>query len=474
MRSFLIGLLIAGAAGCGPTDPGTGEPPVEPEVWQNVAPELILASPGKMAVGEDLVLLGEDFIEAAKGSLILRLRGKYTDDQGTVYPVDLQLEPTRVNGSKLRWRLWPNIVFHPNGNQLGYFLGEVSVVNVGHDGSQKASNAYPTKIEIKPSLIPMFAQPRSSGCQPVVAETLGRAPFTFAVEAVGLRQGTPEEPLTFRWNFMAEQWEIEFYQQFNGLFEDPADANKVPSGSIQLEERVTSGRMSVISDSAEASFMVKVKEFFVGSGGVKSLKTRDVSIGNDYLASVAIAVIDGSGKTASVVIPISIFKAAVLHYDGNQQLAERLPPELVSDCLPGGLYGTNVNYREDSSRTVSRSYRLNFTGNAGINMGLPSDPFALNATLSAGFGVDVDSTISSTQSKSTDISAQVLPGEFAASYRQVSKYYRVGKLVSRNICGQKLEVADVTLTDYVFAFDLARGLTCPPASNLPPAQKVLD
>jgi hypothetical protein len=56
------------------------------------------------------------------------------------------------------------------------------------------------------------------------------------------------------------------------------------------------------------------------------------------------------------------------------------------------------------------------------------------------------------------------------SYRQLERLERRVDVIYHNACGQSGAVGEAELTNWNFAFDVAQGKTCPPPSNLPPAE----
>ena len=472
-----------------PTAPGPhvpSRPGGEPETWDNPVPELHVVSPDRLSVGQEVTILGNNFVPARHGAVTLRFVGNFFDEAGQSYPVDRQVRPKWINKTKLSWKLWPDVVFHPSGDQLGTFIGEVSVTNALKDGTQQVSPARSTKITIGPSLLPRYVQPAEGGCNSLVSSTLEGVGFAFAVEAIGFRPATKDEPLTFRWTFQFGQWDVSFrrYDFFDPEWFSP-DSVLPKEGAIMLEEEVTEGASSVMSEQRDRHWLVKAGSDALklgssllgmgdamGSASVKSLKTEEIpEDGNNFIANVNVAVTDAAGKTANLAIPITVHRVADLHYDSNQQIAERFEPVRVSDCIPGGDIGRNATYREDKSESRSRSMTFQYNANLGVNLGLPSNPFALGLNFSAGFGVDVNATISTSRSKSLDLSGQILPGIYGMFYRQTTKVYRVGKLFGRDKCGLEVDLGEAILTDWVFTPELATSSACPPPSALPRAQK---
>lgn len=469
MMRILTPLILVFAVSCGPGPVGSGgETPETPEVWENVKPTVYVASPGELAVGQSMTVLGQDFLEPSEGQQLLIVRGSYFDDQGAQHAVDLQVTPRHVNKTKLTWKMWPNIVFHPTGDRLGYFLGEVRVINVGKDGSQKTSDPYSVRIDVAPSLIARIVRPSTGSCQAVVDGTLEKVGMAFTVEAIGLRAGSVDAPLSFHWHFLAKHWKLSF-----GYNTTNPDANfEKETDSYSLQDTVTSGNVSVVTDGGDKFFLLKAGSDLLGDSSLKELRTQELKGEGDTMeASVNVSAVDASGKMANLAIPVEVSRSAILHYAGQSKVVERMPAVMVSECIPGGNIGRNVTYREDKSETRSRSVAFNYNANAALTLGLPSNPFALGANLSAGFGVDVNGSVSTTETQALDISSQILPGIYATFYRQTSKVERLGQLVGRNRCGQSIDLGEVKLTDWIFTPDLAQG-ACTPPTNLPPAGKV--
>lgn len=477
-RSFwlLATLALAGCLGGDDLGPG-GQLPEDPgkEAWQNVTPRLTVASPGVLSVGDNLVLLGKDFIPTERGQALVVLKGTYFDDAGTASPVDLEGKAMREGKrtDKLAWRLWPSILFHPTGDRLGYFVGDVRVVNQANDGSQLVSDPLPVKITVGPSLLPRLIRPTNSSCQSVVSQTIEDTPFAFVVEAIGLRAATQDNPLTFYWTFLAEHWHV----AMNYGTGDPVGANLPKTGAFQLEDVVTSGRVSTVQDGGNRNFLLKVGSDLLGDSRLKELRTAKVPAeGNSFFANVNVAVVDASGKSARLAVPLDVSRLADLHYDGSVRIAERYPATPVSDCIPAtGTMPAQVTYSEDKAESHVRSMGFNFNASAGLNVApIPQNPWALGINFSAGFGTEVGATVSSSNSKGLNISGQIMPGNYGVFYRQTTKLYRIGKIVGRNKCGQTVDLGEAILTDWLFTPELATGPKCIPQSRLPKAEKFLD
>ena len=442
--------------------------PPKDNAWQNRTPSILMATPNSLAVGEKLVVLGQNFIDTKHGYLLLVLKGTYYDSSNNAQVVDLQKKANVVNTGKATWTMYPNIVFDRTGDHIGRFIGSVAVVNMGNDGTRKYSARLPIKVQVKPSIILRVARPSNSNCQPIVAKTIENTGFSFNAEVVGLRAGTKDAPLKFYWTFLAEQWKVSYSY-------GTMDPNTVfpKQGAFVVEDRVTSGRSSVVMDGGSRNFLIQVGSDMLGSASLKTLKTMAVpTMGNNYSATVNVVAVDASNKQALLQIPVNVARKASMTYDGIVKIRERFHPKPVTDCIPGGDIGRQVTYSEDKGETKARSMSFNYNANLAVNISpIPSNPFALGINFSAGFGVDVNASTSSSTSIGKSLSGQILPSEYGMFYRQTTKVERVGTIMIRNHCGAEASPGKAILTDWLWTPDLATGPTCPPKTMLPKAER---
>lgn len=474
IKFLLLTFGLTAVMACGGEEPLVPEEQ-PPQTYESKAPTLHVVSPGELKVGESLVILGQDFIDPLEGYSLIAFRGTYFDDKGERHPVDLKHKANFVNSGKLSWKLWPYIVFHPKGDRLGYFLGTVEVINTGADGIEKASTRLQTRIDIRPSLIPREVRPANASCQPVVSGTNEDTPFGFRVEAVGLREGTQDAPLTFYWGFMAEQWQV---SMTHGAMDPSSVFPK--QGGFMLEDQVTEGSQSSVSGNEKKTLVGRIWDDSMGSlfngsvgemlgyGKLVMLRTGKISSeASSFLTMVSVKAVDASGKSTALTIPVTVSRIATMEYDGIPKVVERFAPVLVSDCIPGGDIGRNVTYTEDKAETRVRSMSFQYNANMGVNFApYPAVPFALGINFSLGFGVDTSATLSSSHSSGLNMSGQVLPGQYGVFYRQTSKLNRVGRLIANGLCGQTGDLGYAVLTDWMFTPELATGPTCIPPSNL--------
>ena len=470
----VAGVLLMVAAACGgPEEDLTLPPAATPPAWVNVKPSLLMTSPSSLAVGDTLSVYGKDFVNQAHGTVVIRFKGTFYDANGSTSAVDYQAKAKLENSGKITWNMWPNVVFSRTGDKLGRFVGSLTVLNQGNDGSLKYSDALPVGLNIKPSIIPRVARPMNSGCASVVSHTLENQAMAFTMEAIGIRAATKDNPLTFYWTFRAEQWKVAF-DYGTGMNPDSVFPKQ---GFFVIEDRITSGRVSTISDGGPKNFLLKVGSDLWGSTRLKELKTGKIpSAGNNMPISANVLVVDATNnKQVRVTLDMTIHRKAELDYRGETKIAQRFPAQRVSGCIPGQDIGRDVTYSEGSHESRSRAISFNWNVGVGGNIApIPSNPFALGINFNVGFGVNINAQVSSDTSKSLQISGHILPGEYGSFYRQTTKWHRIGKIVVYTQCGQSYHAGNAIVSDWTFTPELATGTSCPPPSQLPKAQTFIS
>lgn len=505
--TILPALLLA----CGGGDPGDSNTPKPGPV---VKPVVSLSSPNAMAVGDEMQVVGRGFLDPQHGRSLLLISGSYYDPQGARYPippVEIKVEPRYVNSTQLAWRLLPNVVFHPEGNKLGRFRGEVRVVNQYADGTEATSAPQSLGIEVKPSIVVRALRPQGSDCQLVVKATTEDQPLSIAVEAVGLTPGTPAAPLTFSWTFLREHLSV---GDTFGVFDTAADN----TGTFTIEDLVRQGAGSALQDasncaggipptstspriedyvanflqeqcranaSGEKRYVFKALNDLAGTqAGLKSLRTRKIVTGDGLnqnavsdsrdghvVTQIGVRATDAQGRSAQLVVPLDIFQTVVMRRDTSaDRIAEFEAPEMVGSCIPGGIQQRQISYRETQGTSRQRGKDVNLSPQFGGQVG-----FVRGLNFSVGFGVSENSSVSTNSDFGRDVSSDIFPGYYAQFYRQAVKIHRVARLTWHDKCGAAAEMGEAILVDWDFTAEVATGPSgkdgsgCPPRSHLPPA-----
>ncbi|MBK8481823.1 MAG: hypothetical protein IPL40_11685 [Proteobacteria bacterium] len=472
-----------------------------------------MASPPAMAVGQDLQVVGQGFVDPQRGRSLLVISGRYFDPQGQAYPgapINLKVEAHFVNSTQLTWRMLPNIVFHPDGNKLGRFVGEVRVLNQYADGNEALSAPVSVGIEIKPSLVVRALRPQGSDCRLVVSATTEDQPLSIAVEAVGLLPGTPTTPLTFSWTFLREHLSV---GDTFGVFDTVSDN----SGAFTIDDVVRQGAGSALQDasscaggipptsasprmedyvfnflqeqcranaSGEKRFLFKALNDLAGTeAGIKTLRTRKIVSGDGLaenavsnsrdghvVTQIGIRATDAQGSSAQIVIPLEIFQTVVMRRDTSaDRIVEFEAPEMVGSCIPGGVQQRQISYRENQGTSRQRGKDVNLSPQFGGQLG-----FVRGLNFSMGFGVSENSSVSTTADFGRDVSSDLFPGFYAQYYRQAVKIDRVARLTWHDKCGSAADMGEAILVDWDFTAEVATGPSgkdgsgCPPPSHLPP------
>ena len=482
--SLALGLMaFLFATGCGEggpdTVPGPNTPP--PNSWQNRTPSVSMVAPSALIVGQSMSVLGNNFLSQDEGRVMLHFKGEYYEEGGGTTPVDAEFNTQVQSNRKLTWNMWPNVVFAKDRRSLGQFVGTVSAINLGKDGGEGLRSA-PVNVSlvVKPSIIVSAFKPIGESCGSVVGGTHEDKPMHMVVEAVGLRPASPDNPITFTWTFLRSQWQLRY--GYDNLDISTVDPETSP---VQARHTLTSGTQSSLMDGGDGPHVTLQigSEMFGTNDKEKLTKLKTIALpdeANSMPASVSVRAVDASGKSARVTIPFTIRREVALRYKENEHIAEIFTPTMVQACSFGGDIGTDVQYSEGTSQERSRSMSYNWNVNASVGF----NPFAifggggaawfLQFTLSAGFGMNVEERVSSSQSTNFSLSGHILPGEAGAYYRQLIKKHHIGYLVGYTACGEAHELGEAILTNWVWAADLARGPTCPPQTNLPPAEKFRD
>ncbi len=385
-------------------------------------PSIRLVSPPTWHAGDTIVILGQDFVPNSRGTTLLRLQGSFIDDNNNSRAVDMTVETHYRNGGRVDFEFEAGLPPQGFGASLGRFVGTATATNYERwddkDYYSEDSQAVDTTVTIGPSLIIWETQPASGRCSKAKLDaTLAGESIEIQLEAFGLAATSSYTPLTFR-----------------------ADWVDFAGEAQEVDERVIEGGTSLLTVPMPA------------------LPQSDLN--GDVLLNISVE--DGYGEKLERRLTINLAEEYRVNYDGNIRVVELYEPVLVSSCLPGGSYGTDVSY--SSTQGESRSRSVGFSVNVGITAWV----------VNVGFGMNVSSSVSSSESESLSLSGHILPGQFGVFYRQTQNLERLGQILRRNSCGQDYAAGEARVTDWNWAPDLAVTTDgqCPPAppSNLPPAQ----
>jgi len=464
-------------AGCGVGDPSDTLPPEQPP---RVLPEpgLRMIAPTAVRVGEEITIFGKGFADSGVGESRLTFEGIFQSNSGKTNQVQLEVVPKYTNQGLLTWNFGPNIPFTTD-EETGTFRGILKAHNVGFGGEVKqAPQAIGVEIQVLPSILIRQMRPLSVGCAVGITATTDETPFMFEVKAIGLKSGSDKAPLRFVYTFLKQNFQFSGYlSNQSGI--DP-ESLFPQSGPVSVVDDVYNGTISTLGTGAP-------KNVYVFKGGVTSsvgslvpgadklfglthLTTAPVPTveGNysadKYVATMNIVAMDSSGQETKRTIQIDVFTPVELEITQAPTPVRSYDPVPVTGCIPGGDIGRDVTYSEMTSETRLRSFKIMGKVSAGIDIKV--------FKISAEFGFEVNSEVSSSKSTDLKITGTILPGQFGAFWRQTIQLERRAKLTGHGPCGSTQDLGEVVVTDWVWSPDLAKNMKCPPLppSNLPPGE----
>lgn len=266
-------------------------------------------------LGSMIEIHGAHFPPPREARIRLRFQGNFLEKEGGTLPVDLLTDARWVDASTLRWTGFGPYInpFSKGAATIGVFEGTVSPMLVRPDGTEVANDAVPldVRFEVEPSIVVHELQPITASCAGGVTRALGGAPYRMQVEAVGFN------PRSFTYTISAPGTNL---------------------SETSIRHLVSGEAQDTIGNDESFSFP-PVPE------GMSS-----------YSALLTVTAKDDLGGLHASAFAIEVHRPIEVFYNGNVQVAEVLPPEPVSACIPGGLTGRDVSYNESQAETRSRSY----------------------------------------------------------------------------------------------------------------------
>jgi hypothetical protein len=240
---------------------------------------------------------------------------------------------------------------------------------------------------------------------------------------------------------------------------------------VSVIDQVLDGSISMLGNGASKNVHVNKGGFTPGMEsmalgadklfGLTHLQTAPVpSSGKaDYFtANMNVVAVDSTGQSARRTVSLKVWAPVEVEEKSAPRAVQTFDPVPVSGCIPGGDIGRDVTYAELTAETRARSFKFTSDLSAGFDIKV--------VRLSAEFGIEVESTVSSSKSKSLNIKGMILPKQFGVFYRQTMQLERRAVLTAHGPCGNTQDLGEVVVTDWTWSPDLAKGSRCPP---LPPS-----
>lgn len=301
--------LLIGLCACGDSETLSrdGEP------VEGSSARLLALSTYSAPVGTVLDVHGLGFPRTDDGRLLLHFDGQFVDVNGGREPVQFATPARRVDASTLRWTGFGPYKnpFSASGVQVGRFVGNVSV-RPGSGGDQALTAPMAVEFEVEPSILVHQLQPLTASCRGGAVRVLGGAAYRLEVEAVGF------EPVTFTYTVAAPGVGV--------------GANAI--------RHIATGQRDQVGDDGSFRFP-EVPENLPSYSALLTIEARD-----------------STQKVRRSAFAISVHRPIEVFYNGNVEVAEIMPPQPVSACIPGGVNGRNVSYSESQAETRSRSFAM--------------------------------------------------------------------------------------------------------------------
>ena len=482
-----MGLSTLGLGACGPD----GSEETEPG-FVLLQPKLDSVAPNALTLGDTVTVIGTDFIEPEDGAMYLLLDGEYTDSDGVAHDFtgEIQLE---VKNSSIAEFTFEEIFFHPSRDKIGTWRGVAALVSraPNNDDITAEDESWSTDkdvtLRVEPSV--MLSRLRSaddSSCAAVTFATNSNNNIELGFKAIGFGEASPEQPWKVRMSFVSPEVSVRYvvpdafdFWPINGPLDDNV-STLVGEGTHRVEFEIDSGD-NVIIDPTRTARRVKVSppvtigqqqysEVVLGT-----LLAGEAGEGGKTTANFVVEVTTQDGRSLRRLVTMDIWSEIEIGvWNGAEQVAERYEAHAVSGCIPGGQIGRQLTYSEGETETRDRSIDVKWNASVasglGFTVGVSAFGLSSSQTWTQSFGVDVTEGISSSTSTQQNISVQLLPGYFGMSYRQLERLERKVDVIYHNACGKSGTVGEAELTNWNFAFDVAQGGSCPPPTNLPPAE----
>ena len=490
----LTSALVAGCAGATLYAPGPSPDGGAPFDFQ--PPELVVVAPGEVSVGDQVQLIGKNFLDPSHGTMRAHFAGAFLLDTGERAQYEGDIPIQFVNRGLAQFEFGPNVIFAPQGDHIGSFSGTVTVTSqlggTGGGGEEKSSPSIQVQMKVLPSVILDALHSVDAPCQGVTRSTVPSTNLALSGRVIGMGEASASSPITVRVHFVSPSLSAQFSRD---MWYDhwplmPSEYSHPPDGDAYFEFPITSGNNINLDPKNQQPSVTVNPPVTIGQQQYAQVKLYELMTGSldgpgPAPVTFLMEATTSDGGRAQRTIVVQIYNPGeIMTYDGNAHLVERYPADPVTGCVPGGDIGRTLSYSDGTS--VSRSRSLSFrwdtqtSASVGFSVsgGAPLGVFNVGANFSASwaqtFGVDSSETVTSEHSISQNLTVMVLPGYYGMVYTQPERLQKTVGMIYHNACGASAQVGQAILTDWNFGFDIGTGTSCPPPTNLPPPQQFSD
>jgi len=308
--STLGSLLVALGSGCA----AAGDPIVTIDL-----PRIDGLSTASIEVGERLEIFGTGFPDSGVGWVDVRFLGEFRVADATPQPVDLVVPLAATAPGIIVWDSFGAYrVPFGDGVHVGTFVGEITGTARFFDGSltEPHGTGLLAQLTVEPSLVVRDFRAMGDGwyadCAEPATTAIHGVAYGMRVTAVGFRPVLTEFVLS-------------------------------PGFIVGTEATTDVTRFTQAGDDAEHAILVRpalVPDYVDGFG-----------------ASVTVRMIDDSGRTRELNYPFGVRRPLEVVWTTRMEIAEILPAEPVSGCIPGGGASVVTEYSESRSETRTRTWQ---------------------------------------------------------------------------------------------------------------------
>jgi hypothetical protein len=457
-------------------------------------PSVEQVTPGNMSLGDTVSVFGGGFLANEYGSTKLRLRGTYTDEDGSKhdYKGEILLNVKNVSVASF---VFEDLVFMPTRDKIGVFEGKATIISELKETYQKddientlSSEELSVSLRVEPSLgVVQLRSVTETGCAPVTTGTIGDQQLGFSLQAIGMESATASSPIRFRISFLSPTMKVVYLKDdpysvwpphIPGL--DPSFVAEPAVGQNRFDVELSDGNVLVLDPTWRKDKVTVSPPIQMGNESFSEVLLGRFSTGStdgrSNATSIRVEAFHADGTVISRDVTYNINEEwEIQSYDQNMRLMERSDAVPVSGCFSGGDVGRDLTYTEGSSVNQSRSLSFRWDRNVANTLGITAGvggllPVQISAnastTFSETFGIDVNETVSSESHVGINFSARIIPGYYGTCYRQVDRIQREVNVTYNNACGRKGVIGQTILTDWTFGFDIATGPSCDQPSDL--------
>jgi hypothetical protein len=307
----VLGLAaVAGVTAC-----AAGERNAPPPAPPHVAGLSTYSAP----IGQPIDVYGTQLGAWRGMRTVLVFEGEFRSSRDRVEPVHAEFDVQHIDGGTMQW-----LNYGPYANPFGLrydapgrFRGTVGARVVRTDGTVVAEDPTPTEVEfwVEPSVVVDEFQPVVASCSGPVTRAFGQLPYRLRVHALGF------EPRSIEYTVTAPSLGSE--PIFHAVHATSALGDTVGTNNELVLPAVPEGREA-------------------------------------YAAVIAVNATDAQGQSHGTAFAVAVRRPLGIFYDGNEQVAEFLPPRAVGACIPGGAESRTVGWDVSMSETRSRRIDVNW------------------------------------------------------------------------------------------------------------------